>query len=532
MINESLYKQLQNQAKLDLSAKTDKYRVTVQLGHCSSSLGAKEVMQSFTDHLTSNAYMVVAGCDGACFNGPKVSVESPDGSVVNLEKVDASIAVRIATLIEGNMSPLRFDDDANEFTNNQTRVLLNTCGEIDAINLSEYVSNKGYYGLFNAVSSEPDKVIERVKSSGLRGRGGAYFPTALKWQGARKAKGDSKYIVVNSEEGEPGIFKDRHLMEGVPHKIIEGALIAAYAVGAEHIFFYINAEAELSYERMDSAVKEIIDAGILKDGIMGSKWPVKIEIRKGAGGYVCGEETTLINTMEGYRREPRLRPPFPTKSGYLASPTIINNAETLANLPYIFANPVSNFKAIGTDNQTGTKLISLSGAVKRTGLAEVPFGTTLKYLVDDIGGGLPSSKSIKAIGIGGPSSGLLPPSLIDTKISPGNISDGGIILGAGGVIVLDDTIQIVESIRHLAAYNADESCGKCTPCREGTPKLVELIDKFIDQNATNDDLKELQNLALLIKDSSLCGLGQAAGNPVFSLIHFFNDQLLTKANRI
>ena len=207
-------------------------------------------------------------------------------------------------------------------------------------------------------------------------------------------------------------------MEGVPHKIIEGALIAAYAVGAEHIFFYINAEAELSYERMDSAVKEIIDAGILKDGIMGSKWPVKIEIRKGAGGYVCGEETTLINTMEGYRREPRLRPPFPTESGYLASPTIINNAETLANLPYIFANPVSNFKAIGTDNQTGTKLISLSGAVKRTGLAEVPFGTTLKYLVDDIGGGLPSSKSIKAIGIGGPSSGLLPPSLIDTKISP------------------------------------------------------------------------------------------------------------------
>jgi NADH-quinone oxidoreductase subunit F len=530
LIKESFYKRLQNRAKLEFAVKADKYRVVVQLGHCSSSLGANDVVKSFADYLTSDAYMVVAGCDGACFNGPKVSVISPDGSAVSLEKVDASTAVRIATLIEGKMSPLKFTVDANDFIEKQTRVLLKTCGDVDAVNLSEYVSNEGYYGLFNAVSLEPDKVIDRVKNSGLRGRGGAYFPTALKWQGARKAKGVNKYIVVNSEEGEPGVFKDRHLMEGVPHKIIEGALIAAYAVGAENIFFYINAEAHLSYERMNSAIKEIISAGILKDGIMGSKWPAKIELRRGAGGYVCGEETTLLNTMEGYRREPRLRPPFPTESGYLASPTIINNAETLANLPQIFANPVSDFTAIGGDTQTGTKLISLSGAVHRTGLAEVPFGTTLKYLIHDIGGGLPPSKSLKAIGIGGPSSGLLPPSLIDTKISPGILNDGGIILGAGGVIVLDDSIAIIDSIKHLADYNADESCGKCTPCREGTPKLVELIDKFIAKNATDDDLKELQTLATIIKDSSLCGLGQAAGNPVFSLIRFFNDQLLTKAN--
>lgn len=530
MTKKSFYKLLQNQAKLDASVNADKYRVVVQLGHCSSSLNANEIVNSFNKYLTSDAYMVIAGCDGACFNGPKVSVISPDGSAVNLEKVDGSTAVRIATLIEGNMSPLRFDDDANEFTKNQTRVLLKTCGESDAINLSEYVSNKGYYGLFNALSLEPDKVIDRVKNSGLRGRGGAYFPTALKWQGARKAKGDNKYIVVNAEEGEPGIFKDRHLMEGVPHKIIEGALITAYAVGAENIFFYINAEAHLSYDRMNSAIKEVMSAGMLKDGIMGSNWPVKIELRRGAGGYVCGEETTLLNTMEGYRREPRLKPPFPTESGYLASPTIINNAETLANLPQIFANPVSDFTAIGADNQTGTKLISLSGAVQRTGLAEVPFGTTIKYLIHDIGGGLSPSKSLKAIGVGGPSSGLLPPSLIDTKISPGIINDGGVILGAGGVIVLDESIKIIDSIKHLAEYNANESCGKCTPCREGTPQLVELIDKFIDQNATNDDLKELQTLATIIKDSSLCGLGQAAGNPVFSLIRFFNDQLTTKAN--
>ena len=530
MIKESFYKRLQNQAKSELAAKADKYRVVVQLGHCSTSLGAKEVVESFDKYLTSDSYLVVAGCDGACFNGPTVSVRSPDGSIVSLDNMDASIAVRIATLIEGNVSPLKFKDANNVFIDGQTRLVLQTCGEIDAVNLSEYIETKGYYGLFKAVSLSPDKVIDRVKNSGLRGRGGAYFPTALKWKGARKAKGVNKYIVVNSEEGEPGVFKDRHLMEGVPHKIIEGALIAAYAVGANNIFFYINAEANLSYERMNLAIKEMTSGGILKDGIMGSKWPVKIELRRGAGGYVCGEETTLINTMEGYRREPRLRPPFPTESGYLDSPTIINNAETLANLPHIFSSPISDFTAIGVENQSGTKLISLSGAVRRTGLAEVPFGTTLKYLVNHIGGGLPESKSVKAIGIGGPSSGLLPPSLIDTKISPGALNEAGVILGSGGVIVLDDTITIIDFIRHLAAYNSDESCGKCTPCREGTPKLVELIDKFISQKATSHDVNEIESLAMIIKDSSLCGLGQAAGTPVFSLIRFFYDQLLIKDN--
>lgn len=529
MSPNSIYKQLKSQSLSKVDSKANQYRVAVQVGHCSISLGVNEVVDAFITYLRSNAYLVITGCDGSCFNGPQVIITSPNGDTVRIPHVDSGIAIRLSTLLEGNMSPLKFKDDLNGFISKQTRLVLDGCGELDAINLSEYVSNNGYYGLSKAVSMSPEDAIEVVKDSGLRGRGGAYFPTALKWYGARKAAGKQKYIVVNSEEGEPGLFKDRHLMEGVPHKIIEGALIAAYAVGASNIFLYINAEANLSYERMEAAIEEIRSGGLLENGVLGSGWPVNIELRRGAGGYVCGEETTLLNTMEGYRREPRLRPPFPTESGFLDSPTIINNAETLATLPYIFANPISDFKSIGNINHIGTKLISMSGAVTRRGLAEVPFGTTLRYIIESIGGGLPEGRTLQAIAVGGPSSGLLPPALIDTKLVPGTLHEAGIILGAGGVIILDETIPIIDTIRHLAAYNSVESCGKCTPCREGTPKLVEIIDKFMDGKFTQADLKEIYNLAKVIETSSLCGLGQAAGNPIFSMLRFFSNELVVKA---
>ena len=499
-----------------------KTRVAVQVGHCSRSVGAAEVAEALAGSLPENAYVVVAGCDGACFDAPQVVVTGPTGATSRYARVQPDDAERIADEIDGG-PPLE-SPGSNGFFESQRRIALDLCGELDGTDVDDYLAHGGYEGLGRALSMSPEEVTEEVKASGLKGRGGAYFPAALKWEGVRLGAAP-RYLVVNSEEGEPGTFKDRHLMEGVAHRILEGTIIAAYASGVTEAYIYINAEAELSTERVGKALEEAYAANIAGENVLGSGFSLNVEIRRGAGGYVCGEETTLLNTMEGYRREPRIRPPFPTQAGLLARPTVINNAETLASVPFILATGAKAFVKIGSEEARGTKIVSISGSVQRPGIAEVPMGTTLRQILYDIGDGPPPGRTLTSIAVGGPSSGAVPPSMLDTPIGPGLLHDSGVMLGAGGVIALDERTGVAEVVRRLAAYNAAESCGKCTPCREGTPRMVDAIDRLMSGSGSPSDLDELRYLAEVVGLASLCGLGQAAGGPITSALHFFGDEL-------
>ena len=500
-----------------------KTRVVVEVGHCSQSVGAEEVATSLAASIPDDAFLVVAGCDGACFQAPKVVVSYDSGDQRVLTQIDVAEAKNLASSLPIGQEGASQTEEA--FFSNQKRIALDLCGEIDSTGLNDYLLHGGYEGLAHALSMTPEEVIEEVKASGLRGRGGAYFPAALKWEGARKVDADNRYLVVNSEEGEPGIFKDRHLMEGVPHRIVEGTIIAAYASGVDQAYIYINAEANLSAERMDNALQGAYEASLVGENVLGSGFNLNIEVRRGAGGYVCGEETTMLNTMEGYRREPRLRPPFPTQAGLWAKPTVINNTETLANVPFILANGAAAFAEIGTEDAKGTKIVSLSGSVRKPGIVEVPMGTTLREILYELGEGPPSGRTLTAVAVGGPSSGVFPTSMLDSPIGPGLLHESGVMLGAGGVIALDERVGVVEVVRRLAAYNAAESCGKCTPCREGTPRMVDAIDRLMSERGSPADLDELRHLAEVVGLASLCGLGQAAGAPINSALHFFGEEL-------
>ena len=505
------------------SDRDGKLRVAVQVGHCSVSVGATEVADILAGSLPESAYMVIAGCDGACFDAPRVVFTNGSGAKSVFTRVDPASARQIASAISSG--PSGTDHGEEEFFTGQRRIALDLCGELDSTDLDDYLLNDGYQGLARALSMTPEEVTEEVKASGLRGRGGAYFPAATKWEGARGVDSSPRYLVINAEEGEPGIFKDRHLMEGVPHRILEGAIIAAYASDVHEAYVYINAEANLSAQRVREAITQAEGQGLLGDNILGSGFSLSLQIRRGAGGYVCGEETTLLNTMEGYRREPRLRPPFPTESGLWARPTVINNPETLASVPYILAKGAQAFAEIGSETASGTKIVSLSGSVQRPGMAEVPMGTTLREIIYSLGGGPERGHTLTGVAVGGPSSGVFPPSMLDTPIGPGLLHESGVMLGAGGVIAVDDRLSVLEVVRSLAAYNAAESCGKCTPCREGTPRMVEALDRLASGNGSPGDLDELRYLAEVVGLASLCGLGQAAGGPISSGMHFFGDEL-------
>ncbi len=494
-----------------------KTRVVLHVGHCSLSAGVDRVMDALRQQIDSETELIIAGCDGVCFAAPSAEIVYPDGSRTYHRNLTPETA-DLSNLVSAEAST---GTEVQSFLSGQIRVPLRDCGCLDAESIDHYLAEGGYSAWATALQSAPESIIGHLKDSRLRGRGGAYFPAGIKWEAARNTRAEKRYIVVNCEEGEPGLFKDRHLMEGVPHRIIEGALIAAYAVDSHEIIFYINAEANLSSQRMATAVEQATELGLVGGDVLASGFDVAIEIRRGAGGYVCGDETTLLNTVEGYRREPRLRPPFPTESGLWGQPTVINNAETLANVPYIMGHDVDWFTSIGDGDDTGTKIISLSGSVKRPGLVEVPIGTTLREVIYDIGGGIRNDRELTAIGVGGPSSGVFPPSMLDTPIKPGFLHESGVMLGAGGVIAIDDSMDVFDVVRNLAQYNADESCGKCTPCREGTPRMVELLDSVASKQESTD---ELENLARLVNETSLCGLGQAAGHPILSGLHFFPDR--------
>ena len=520
---------LQRAATERLDAERDgKTRVVAQVGFCSEAVGAATVATTLAVALPGSATISVAGCDGACFAAPQVVVTAPDGTITRHERVTAERARLIADdlTLAGAAT-----DSAAGFLAGQRRVALDGCGEIVCTGIDDYLAHGGYLGAARALEMSSEDVIAEVKASGLRGRGGAYFPAALKWESVRRFDKGSRYVVVNCEEGEPGIFKDRHLMEGVPHRIVEGTIIAAYASDASEAFIYVNAEAELSNERMGKAVDDARECGLLGDDILGSGFDLHVELRQGAGGYVCGEEMTLLNTMEGDRREPRPRPPFPTESGLRRMPTVINNAETLASVPFVLTEGPDALAGIGSDDAKGTKIVSVSGAVRRSGVAEVPMGATLRDIVMGLGDGVASGSALTGIAVGGPSSGVFPPSMLDTPIGPGLLHESGVMLGAGGVIALDERVPPLAAMRHLAAYNAAESCGKCTPCREGTPRMVEALDRLAAGQGSTADLDELRYLAEVVGLASLCGLGQAAGGPINSALHFFGEELAALAGR-
>ena len=525
----SAYEALRAAAIAKGEARAGRTRVVAQVGHCSESVGARDVLDALSSSLPDDAYLVIAGCDGVCFAAPKFAVISPDGQYQEYANATVETVNDVIVSLEAAKKSCVESSRSAGFLNGQHRITLQGCGELDALSIGDYIQNGGYGGLARALSMTPDDVIEEVLVSGLRGRGGAYFPAGLKWRGARSVQNEPRYLVVNCEEGEPGIFKDRHIMEGAPHRLIEGAIIAAYAADVHQAYIYINAEANLSAERMQRAVEQAYANGLLGDDILSSGFTLEVEIMRGAGGYVCGDETTLLNTMEGQRREPRQRPPFPTDAGLWGMPTVINNAETLSSVPYILANGGDAFAEIGAEDAKGTKIISLSGAVRYSGLAEVPMGTTLREIIHGIGGGIAGDRALSAIAVGGPSSGILPASMLDLRIMPGFIHESGVMLGAGGVIALDDGVSVVDMMRKLAAYNANESCGKCTPCREGTPRMVEVVDSIMAGKASVSALDDLRQLAELVNAASLCGLGQAAGNPVLSTMHFFGDELAMMA---
>ena len=541
----TVHSDLVQSARTRLDTRTSgKTRVLVQVGQCSQAVGAGAVAEALRVALCgrTDAYLEVAGCDGACFAAPQVIVTGPQGQSRRYQHISPADVPALAETLDAwptqpSDDASSFPDDLSDFFAPQTRILLTGCGHVVPDSVDEYLAAGGYSGLKRALSFPPEEVIQMVLDAGLQGRGGAYFPAALKWRAARNAGGTSPYLVVNAEEGEPGVFKDRHILEGDPHQLLEGMLIAAYASGSAFGYIYVNAEADLSADRLVGAILGASGMGMIGEDILGSGFDFQVAVRRGAGGYVCGEETTLLDTIQGNRREPRLRPPFPTESGLFQQPTVINNVETLTNVPLILrgadadgdAGSSESFTSLGLENARGTKLVCLSGAVRRPGMAEVPMGTSLRDVVYGIGGGPPPGRKIGVIAVGGPSSGVIPATELDLPLQPGMLHPSGVVMGAGGIMVLDDTVPVIDVVRRLAAYNAAESCGKCTPCREGTPRMVEALDRLNSDAGTAADIEELKSLAEIVGSASLCGLGQMAGGPINSALHFFPDDLTALA---
>ena len=521
---------LRNQALVNLAADAGMTRVTVQWGHCSQAVGADRIFGRLAEAMANrlDVRVVAAGCDGACFAATQVTVMRPDRAIRFFDRLepDADLSGVLAAAGGDTTAGAPLPSvDLEAFFAPQHISVMEGIGSADPASLDEFLGGGGYGGLAAALAMPPDDVIHLVLDAGLQGRGGAYFPAARKWQAARRVDADTRHLVVNAEEGEPGVFKDRHLMEGNPHRIIEGALIAAHAAGAANVVIYINAEADLSAERMSAAVTDAIAAGLIGDGILGTDFGCRVGVRRGAGGYVCGEETTLLNTIEGRRREPRLRPPFPTDAGLYGEPTVINNAETLCNVPAILTGGARRFAQIGPNDARGTRVVSLSGVVRRPGVAEVPMGTTVRQVIEQVGGGAPEGRALGFAAVGGPSSGILPAEELDVALLPGMLHASGVVMGAGGITVFDDQASPIDVAARLAAYNAAESCGKCTPCREGTPRIAAALQRIAEGAGAPGDLADLRDLAEIVGAASLCGLGQMAGNPVSSMLHFYGDRL-------
>ena len=508
---------------------------------CTSSHSA-EIIAEFEKEIAEKGLadeikVIRTGCFGLCALGPIVVVY-PEGAFYSQIKVEDVPEIVDEHLIKGRIvKHLLYDDtvagdtvkslNETQFYKKQKRVALRNCGVIDPENINEYIAMDGYQALAKCLTEyTPDEVIQIVKDSGLRGRGGGGFPTGLKWSFTRKNQADQKYVVCNADEGDPGAFMDRSVLEGDPHCIVEAMAICGYATGATEGYIYVRAEYPIAVKRLQIAIDEARELGLLGKNIFDSGFDFDLHIRLGAGAFVCGEETALMTSIEGNRGEPRPRPPFPAEKGLFGKPTTENNVETFANIPQIILHGAESFASMGTERSKGTKVFALGGNIKHTGLVEIPMGTPLREIVEDIGGGIPNGRKFKAAQTGGPSGGCIPASLMDTEIDYDNLTAIGCMMGSGGLIVMDDSNCMVDIAKFFLDFTVDESCGKCSPCRIGTRRMQEILEKIIAGKATLEDLDKLEELAHYIKENSLCGLGQTAPNPVLATLKFFRDEYI------
>lgn len=526
--------------------------IFIGMGTCGLASGADKVKKAIEEELVKynlKAQIIPTGCIGYCAKEPIVDIKLPGKDRISYCEIfpkDVHELIK-TTLVDGNIYKKKLlgtysngsDTIPNinkiPFFNRQLKIVLENCGIINPTSIDEYISSGGFKALDKALRLlTPEKVIQTVKESGLRGRGGAGFLTGLKWELAHNQESDTKYIICNADEGDPGAFMDRSVLESDPFRVIEGIIIGAYAIGASYGYIYCRAEYPLAIERLDNAINKCKEYGLLGKNILNSDFDFELKIKKGAGAFVCGEETALIASIEGKRGMPRPRPPYPVESGLWGKPTVINNVETFANIPPIINKGQQWFSSIGTESSKGTKVFALSGKIVNGGLVEVPMGITLREVVFEIGGGIPNNKKFKAVQIGGPSGGCLPESVIDTQVDYESLRNVGAMMGSGGFVVMDEDTCMVDVAKFFLTFIQNESCGKCVPCREGTKRMLEIIERIPVRYGNNGNKTEqlqrfkgiihLQRLADVIKDTSLCGLGQSAPNPVLSGLKYFRDE--------
>lgn len=503
---------------------------------CASS-GSRKISDLLLEEMKKQGLdleLRVTGCHGFCEQGPIIIIEpentyyckvQPEDVPEILEKLKKSEVVERLLYRDPKTKEVIEKYTDIPFYKLQKRNVLRNCGYINPEDIEQYLANQGYEGLRKALTSmSREEVIEEMKKSGLRGRGGAGFPTGLKWEFAYKSPGAKKYVVCNADEGDPGAFMDRSIMEGDPHAVIEGMAIAAYAIGADEGYVYVRAEYPLAIERLRIAIAQAEEKGFLGENIMDTGFNFKLHIKAGAGAFVCGEETALLTSIEGNRGMPRVRPPFPASKGLWGKPTNINNVETYANVPGIIRNGADWFASIGTEKSKGTKVFALAGKIRNTGLAEVPMGITLREIIFEIGGGIQKDKKFKAVQIGGPSGGCLPEDKLDLSVDYDSLIQAGAMMGSGGLIVMDEDTCMVDVAKFFLNFTQSESCGKCTPCREGTKRMLEILTRITEGQGTMEDLDLLERLGSAIKATALCGLGQTAPNPVLTTLQYFRDE--------
>ena len=504
-------------------------RIVVGEGSCGIAAGAQKVRNALLECDLGSASVGITGCIGMCYLEPIVDIYDDEGKLTRLVKVQPGDAEDIAEYARtGDTSKIErliVSNEDSEFLEKQTRIALKRCGVINPDEIEDFIEHDGYTALKKCLCElTPEQVIDIIKTSGLAGRGGAGFPTWFKWNAARQSQSDVKYLICNADEGDPGAFMDRAVIESDPHNLIEGMLIGAYAIGAQHAVVYVRAEYPLAIKRLSRAIEQATEKGIIGNNIFGTDFSCDFTIKAGAGAFVCGEETALIESLEGHRGMPRLKPPFPAASGYWQQPSNINNVETFANVSWIINNGGEAFAAMGTENSKGTKVFAVTGKIKRSGLVEIPMGKTLKDVIFDIGGGIKNDKQFKAVQMGGPSGGCIPSELIDTVIDYKALGATGAIMGSGGMVVMDEDTCMVGMAKFFLDFTAKESCGKCIHCRIGTKRMLEMLERITKGEGKDGDIELLEELCYSVKDGALCGLGQTAPNPVLTTIKYFRNE--------
>ncbi len=506
-------------------------KVVIGQGSCGVATGARKTAAEFEKIIAEKNLDVnvdITGCVGTCYLEPIVDVYDDEGKMTRYVKVQPDKVENIVEkhLVGGKVADEQaISEEDKQFVEKQQRVVLRNCGVINPENIDEYIAVDGYKAIEKVLKEmKPEEVIEEIKVSGLRGRGGAGFPTWFKWNACKASPGTEKYLVCNADEGDPGAFMDRSVLEGDPHSLIEGMIIGGYAMGAAQGVIYCRAEYPLAIKRLEIAMAQAREKGFLGKNILGSGFDFDIYIKAGAGAFVCGEETALIASLEGERGMPRLKPPFPAAKGFWQKPTDINNVETLANVPWIIYNGGAAFGAMGTEKSKGTKVFALAGKIKKGGLVEVPMGLTLRDVIFGIGGGIKNDRQFKAVQMGGPSGGCIPAELIDTPVTYEDINKTGAIVGSGGMIVMDEDTCMVDMARYFLNFTRDESCGKCNYCRIGTKRMLEILERITNGEGKDGDIELLEELAVKIKDGSMCGLGQTAPNPILTTLKYFRNE--------